>query len=184
MNPPRRPVFGFLWPRPQPGAAVDGANRQARPVRVAARGPLRVAVLVLGSLAVVVAAGTSMMAAVATGFSFATVVSAAVVASGVFLVLRGWVVGTYVNDDALLVETTWRRRVLPWSEVTGLDRSPTGCPLAGLPVPVRGERVIAFDAAGAPVPTHVYSTSPDLLLRAEAYDMTALRLLRWRQAAR
>ena len=46
------------------------------------------------------------------------------------------------------------------------------------------ERVIAFDAAGAPVPTHVYSTSPDLLLRAEAYDMAALRLLRWRQAAR
>jgi hypothetical protein len=181
MNQPRKPIFGFLWPKPEPGAPVDGAYRQTRPVRVSARGPLRVAMLVLGSLAVVIVAGTSMMAAVATGFSVATVVSAAVVASGVFLVLRGWVVGTYVSDDALLVETTWRRMVLPWPEVTRLDRISTRVPLAGVPVPVRGERVIAVDAAGRLVPTHVYSTSPDLVLRPEAYDMAALRLQRWRQ---
>ena len=34
MNEPRKPIFGFLWPKPDPNAPVDGAYRQVRRVRI------------------------------------------------------------------------------------------------------------------------------------------------------
>jgi hypothetical protein len=176
----RKPIFGFLWPKPDPHAPVDGAYRQVRPVRVSRRGPLRVAALLLLTLGVAAATGTVLGAALDAGFSWLVVVGAALVASGFALMLRAWVVGTAVTDEALVVETLWRRRVVPWEDVSALDLVAGSCPLLGTPLPVRGTRVVARTVDGD-VPTHLYTTSPDYLGRAEAWDMAVLRLQRWRE---
>lgn len=176
----RKPIFGFLWPKPDPHAPVDGAYRQVRPVRVSRRGPVRVIALTLLALAVAATTGTVLGAGLSAGFSWLVVGGAALVATGLALMLRGWVVGTAVTDDALVVETVWRRRVVPWTEIVALDQVAGSCPLLGTPLPVRGTRVVARTHDGA-IPTHVYTTSPDYLGRAEAWDMAVLRLQRWRE---
>ena len=109
MTEPRKPIFGFLWPRPDPHAPLDGAYRQVRLVRVAARGPIRLAVLILGAIITTMTTGTVVMATLTTSFSVASVLGAAICASAIFLLLRGWVVGTFVTDQGVTVDSTWRR---------------------------------------------------------------------------
>jgi hypothetical protein len=180
MTEPRKPVFGFLWPKPDPNAPVDGAYRQVRRVRITPRGPVRLAALLVGSVLLTIAASTIVMASLLTALTLATVIGAAVVASGIVLVLRGWVVGTYVSDEAVTVETTWGRTTVPWGDVRTVATHDCRAPFLGLPVPVAATRSLVTTTDGRTVPTHVYSCSPDLWLRAEAFDMARLRLERWR----
>ena len=63
MNEPRKPIFGFLWPRPDPNAPVDGDYRQVRRVRVSPRGPIRLAGLVALAVATVIGTAAAVMAA-------------------------------------------------------------------------------------------------------------------------
>jgi hypothetical protein len=180
MTEPRKPIFGFLWPKPDPAAPVDGAYRQVRRVRINPRGPVRVAVLMLGSITVTIVAATLVMAALTTTVTLATVAGGALVATGIVLVLRGWVVGTYVNDEAVTVETTWRRTSIPWASVRAITTQESPAPFLGLPVRVPSLRSVVTTSDGASLPTHVYACSPDLWLRPEAFDMARLRLERWR----
>jgi hypothetical protein len=182
MTEPRKPIFGFLWPKPDPAAPVDDAYRQVRKVRVTARGPVRIAALSLGSVLLTIATASLMLSAVSEGFSFVTVVGAAASASALVLVLRGWVVGTFVTDRAVTVETTWRQVTIPWEQVQSVSTSGQRTPFLGLPVRVTGVRTVVHGLDGRPVATHIYSASPDLWLRPEAFDMASLRLERWTQA--
>jgi hypothetical protein len=179
MTEPRKPLFGFLWPKPDPQAPVDGAYRQVRRVRVTGRGPIRLATLLVGSVLLTIVAGAIVMASLLTAITPTTVVGGAVVATGIVLVLRGWVVGTYVTDEAVTVETTWRRTTVPWTAVRAVTTQEGRAPFLGLPVPVRSTRSIVTTTDGRELPTHVFSCSPDLWLRAEAFDMARLRLERW-----
>jgi hypothetical protein len=176
---PRKPIFGFLWAKPDPDAPVDAAYHQVRPVRVTGRGLVRVVMLVVTSATTVMFVGSALMAAVVTGQLLPTVVAAAVGASLTFLILRGWVVGTYVSDDAVRVETTFRRRELAWQDVSGIEVVSEPVPLLGLPTRIMGRRSTIRLADGRSVPTHVYTASPDLWLRDEAFDIARLRLERW-----
>ncbi len=180
MSEPRKPVFGFLWPKPDPNAPVDGAYRQVRRVRITPRGPVRLAALFLASVIVVMASASLIMAALTTAVSAATVIGGALVASAIVLILRGWVVGTYVSDEAVTVETTWRRTTIPWTSVRTVATESCRAPFLGLPVRVGSTRSMVTTTDGSTVPTHVYGCSPDLWLRAEALDMASLRLERWR----
>ncbi len=180
MTEPRKPVFGFLWPKPDPNAPVDGAYRQVRRVRITPRGPVRLATLLLGSAVVAMVGATLMMAALTTVVSATTVIGGALVATAIVLVLRGWVVGTYVSDEAVTVETTWRRTTVPWDDVRAVTTQDVRAPFLGLPVPVAAMRSLVTTTDGRTLATHVYSCSPDLWLRAEAFDMARLRLERWR----
>lgn len=179
MTPPRKPIFGFLWPRPDPDAPVDAAYRQVRKVRITPRGPVRLAVLIVGSVGLTLATTSAILSGVVTGFSFATVIGAAVSASALALVLRGWVVGTFVTDVAVTVETTWRQSVVPWTAVRSVATEPARMPVLGLPIRVPGRRTVIHLGDGRVLPTHVYTASPDLWLRPEAFDMASLRLERW-----
>ena len=179
MSEPRKPIFGFLWPSPDPDAPVDGAYRQVRRVRVTGRGPIRIAVLVAGTAVLVVTTGTLMLAAVTTSLTPVTVLGSAISASALVLILRGWVVGTFVNDDGISIDTTWRRTALPWTDVEGIETAPEPCPFLGLPLRVRAERSAVRTVDGRVLPTHVYATSPDLWLRPEALDIARLRLEHW-----
>ncbi len=178
---PRRPICWFLWSRPDPHAPVDGDYTQVRAVRISLRGPIRLLTLVVGAAIEVVVTGTAVMAALGSGVSVLALLGAAIAASGLYLLLRGWVVGTYVTDTAVIIETAFGRRVLSWSDVTAVPSVEQSCPLLGLPLRVSGTRVLVTDADGHNVGTHVYSTSPDYWLRPEAFDMAALRLDRWHQ---
>jgi hypothetical protein len=184
MNEPRRPVFWFLWPRPDPSAPVDDAYHQVRAIRISPRGPIRVALLVVSSVIEVIVMGMAVVGALGSGISVYAVVGAAIAASGLFLLLRGWVVGTYVNDYVLTIETTFRKRSLPWSQVADVSASTQRCPFLGLPLRTRSTRVIVTDTSGLQIGTHVYATSPDYWLRSEAFDMAAQRIERWAQDSR
>jgi hypothetical protein len=179
MSEPRKPIFGFLWPKPDPDAPVDDAYQQVRRVRVTGRGPIRIVALVLGTGLLVVTTGTLILTALATSFALPTVLGSALSASVLVLILRGWVVGTYVNDEGISIDTTWRRVVLPWGDVRGIETSVSRCPFVGIPLPVRAERAAVHTRDGRRLPTHVYATSPDLWLRPEAFDMARLRLEHW-----
>lgn len=182
-QPPRRPVFWFLWPRPDPHAPVDGDDEQVRWVRVTRPGPWRLAFLLPVSVLVV-----TLLAALVPAAAQATqpvervaVLVAAGLASGAVLVLlmRAWVVGTYVNDRGVKVAGTWRTTVVRWHDVSAVYRGSGSARLLGLPVRRVAVRVDLVRTDGSVVPTHVTSVSPDLLGRPEAFDMAALRLQRW-----
>jgi hypothetical protein len=179
MTEPRKPIFGFLWPRPDPDAPVDSAYRQVRRIRVTPRGPVRLATLLISSAAVAMAGASIMMAALTTAVSVATVIGGAVVATAIALILRGWVVGTFVNDAGVTIETTWRRTSIPWASVRAVTTEAGRAPFLGLPLPVASSRTVVTTSDGVRLPTHVYASSPDLWLRAEAFDMARLRLERW-----
>lgn len=181
MTEPRKPIFGFLWPKPDPDAPVDGAYRQVRRVRITPRGPIRLALLLGGSTVVAMAGASLMMAALTTAVSATTVIGGALVATAIALILRGWVVGTYVNDEGVTVETTWRRTRVPWTAVRAVTIEPGTAPLLGLPLPFPSRRSVVTTTDGVVLPTHVYACSPDLWLRDEAFDMASLRLERWRE---
>lgn len=180
MNEPRRPIFGFLWPRPDPLAPVGAAYTQVRAVRISSRGVIRVLVLSVGSALVTVVTGVALLAALESGLSIATVVGGSVAATGLFLLLRGWIVGTYVTDAQVIVETTFRRNAMSWSDVESLDDAVLPCPFLGLPFRVRARRIVVVMQTGRRARTHVYATSPDFWLRPEAFDIAVLRLGRWR----
>jgi hypothetical protein len=180
MTEPRKPIFGFLWPKPDPDAPVDGAYRQVRLVRISPRGPVRLATLVLGSIVVTMVAASLLMASLTTAFTVATVAGGALVATAIVLLLRGWVVGTYVNDDGVTIETTWRRTSIPWASVVTITTQSGPAPFLGLPIRVTSQRSFVTRTDGTSLPTHIYACSPDLWLRDEAFDMAQLRLQRWR----
>lgn len=182
MSEPRKPIFGFLWPSRDPHAPVDGAYRQVRKVRITPRGPVRLAALILGSIALTLTTTSAILSGVSAGFSLATVVGAALSASGLVLVLRGWVVGTFVSDQAVTIESTWQQVVVPWTAVQQVVTEPCRVPALGLPLRVGGQRTLVILDDGRRLGTHVYTASPDLWLRPEAFDMASLRLERWTDA--
>ncbi len=181
MNEPRKPLFGFLWPKADPNAPVDDAYRQVRKVRITPRGPLRLAGLAIATTVMVTTTASFMMATVAAGLSATTLIGAALAATLLVAILRGWVVGTYVTDDGISIDRTWSRDVIPWADVAAIDCEEEPAPFLGMPVRVTTLRSSVRLASGRRIPTHVYATSPDLWLRPEAFDMARGRLERWQR---
>lgn len=179
MRRPQRPIFGFLWPSPDPHAPLDDDYRQTRLVRITPRGPFRLLVLVLATVLTVFLLTAALLTAIAAPLSVATFVAAAIAATCVGAVLRGWVVGTYVNDDGITIDTMLRRRSVPWSAVARVACLDGRARLLGLPLQVPGRRVVILTTSEQTVETHVQSTSLDLLWRPEAFAMARDRLENW-----
>lgn len=180
MSEPRKPIFGFLWPKPDPDAPKDADYVQVRPLRVPRRGPIRVLALTAFGLLAVTTVGSALLAGMGAGLSATVVIIAAVSATVVALVLRGSAVGTYVTDHEVKIETMLRRTEIPWAQVMSVGTHDASTPFLGLPIPVPGKWTSLHLADGTAVRTHVYSTSPDLWLRPEAFDMARLRLEHFR----
>jgi hypothetical protein len=160
----QRPIFGFLWPdRDEP---VDHQARQRRMVRIPGRGPLRLLTLVAATLGVVGLSGAVILAAVGVGW-FTVILGGFVVATLTVIVLRAWVVGTYVNDDGFAVQRLFRANVGPWRDVWQIGEE--------------DGKVIVYLVTGERIPTHIARRGLDLLGRPTAYDMAVLRLQRWRE---
>lgn len=160
----QRPIFGFLWPdRNEP---LDHDAQQRRMVRIPGRGPLRLLMLIASTIGVVALSGAVLLAASQVGW-VAVIFGGFVVASLTVVVLRAWVVGTYVNDDGFAVQRLFRADVGPWRDVWGIEE--------------HDGRIVIHLATGARVPTHIARQSLDLLARPTAYDIAVLRFQRWRE---
>lgn len=179
MRRPQRPLFGFLWPSPDPHAPVDRDYRQTRLVRITPRGPLRLLLLGVGTIVTVFLLTAALLTAIASPMSAATFVAAGIAATCVALVLRGWVVGAFVNDDGVVVDTLLRRESIPWTSVAAVDCREDGARLLGTPLRVPGRRIILIATSGQTHETHLSSTSLDLLWRPEAFSIAQERLESW-----
>lgn len=179
MTEQRKPIFGFLWPKPDPDAPVDAAYHQTRRVRITPRGPVRLALLLVSTAVIVIAAGSALLVGLSGAPLGATFIAAAIVGAALLLVLRGWVVGTYVTDDEVTIETTFARTSVRWSGVASVDVVDGRRGFLGLPVRAPARESVLTLADGTELRTHIYSTSPDLWLRPEAFDMATSRLQRW-----
>jgi hypothetical protein len=157
-----RPIFGFLWPGDPP--EKDHAAQQRRLIRIPARGPLRMTVLVVATLLLVLLTGTLVLA----GFAhlFLLIAIGMVIATFTVLLLRAWSVGTYVNDDGIVLQRILGADVAPWRDVHDITVDPDG-----------GVRIILY--TGQQYRTHISPRSLDLIGRREAYDIAVTQVMRW-----
>lgn len=160
----RRPIFWFLWPQPDPRAAVDGNFVQVRPVRIPGRGSIRVVLLGLVTAGIVILSGTAIMAAIATSWLLLIPVSA-LIATFLVLNLRAWSVGTYVNDAGIAVQRLLGTRNARWTQVQSVDD-------------INGHVMVTL-RDGQVFSTHIARFSTDLLGSSERYDIAKLALERW-----
>jgi hypothetical protein len=179
VNRPQRPIFGFLWPRPDPHAPLDAAAVQQRLVRVAPRGPVRILTLIIATLLSVFSTSAAVMTALSAPMSGAALLASAVAATALYISLRGWVLGTYVNDHGIVLDTLVRRVRIPWNEVSEVHRAREPVPLLGMPLRTSGLRISIETTRGERFGTHVYTSSPDLVGRPDAFDMATDRLENW-----
>ncbi len=159
---PRRPIFWFLWP--PANTAVDAEFRQVRLIRIPARGPWRLLLLVVFTLLLVMFGGVAIMASVGAGLMPVLLTSAAL-ASALLILLRGWAIGTYVNDDGFAIRGMFTLRMGSWSSVVDIERS------AG--------RVALKLTDGSTVGTHIARNSLDTWLRPSTYDAAAIAIENW-----
>lgn len=179
MRRPQRPLFSFLWPSPDPHAPVNGHYRQTRLVRITPRGPLRLLILGVGTIVTVFLLTAALLTAIESPLSAATFVAAGVAATCVAVVLRGWVVGTFVNDDGIVMDTLLRRTSISWTSVAAVACLEDGARLLGTHLRVPGRRIVLITTSGQTHETHLSSASLDLLWRREAFSIAQERLENW-----
>ena len=166
MSEQPKPIFGFLWPKPDPNAPVDDAVVQTRLLRVPHMGVVHGFLLALLTVLVAVLFGGQLLAAVG-GPVWVMLATSLLVAVIGLLLARAWVVGTYVNDAGFVVRRMLSSTRGSWSEVASVDDDGTQ---------VR----IAF-TDGTSVRTHVARRGIDILGSAEVYDAARLQLVHFRE---
>ena len=159
---PRRPVFWFLWP--PANTAVDAQFRQVRMIRIPARGPWRLLLLVMLTLLLVMFGGVAIMGSAGAGL-IPVLLTGAALASALLILLRGWATGTYVNDGGFAIRRMFTTRIGPWSSVANTES--------------RAGRVALKLTDGSTVATHIARNSLDTWLRPSAYDAAAIAIENW-----
>ena len=171
-GPVRRPIFGFVFATrgDRPGAP------QLRWIRVPARGPWRLALLILATLAVASVTGTALLtlAAARSGAGLGIAALALVVVlPAIGLLVRAWVIGTYVNDSGVRNVGWWGSHFLSWPTVLEVRTRITRT----------GQRVVVCTDAGD-VDTRIGSRDLDTALRPQAWDAAVDRLRTWHRETR
>ena len=159
---PRRPIFWFLWPAPK--TAVDSQYQQVRMIRLPARGPWRLALLVGATLLIIMLGGVAIMGSAGAG-PIPVLITGAVLASALLILSRGWSTGTYVNDAGFAIRRMFISHVEPWANLVGFDRT--------------GERIVLHLTDGSTIKTGIAKNSLDTWLRPSAYDAAAIAFENW-----
>lgn len=158
-------------PRPLiPWWPSHAAGSQAL-VRIPARGPIGVAVLLLATLGWLSLAGPMMLAGANQPLALVAPF-AAVLATSLIAVLRSWTLGTYVNDVGIVVRRFWRTRRYTWAAIDGVDITGTRVDL----------RCRTDGNNESRIRTHVRRWSLDLVGSRSAFLASAEQLCRWLQA--
>ena len=163
----RKPLFGFIF---APKPATPGAG-QVSWLRIPARGPWRLTVLIISTLFLASVLGTALLSLAATRNLEGVVIEVLTLLAMVpivFLVARGWVTGTYVNDSGVRVVRIKRSDFAPWSIVTGIDVIQTG----------RGLRLVVETSEG-PIDTTIGSFTWDTALREQTWLASVDRMRIW-----
>ncbi|CAB4835547.1 unannotated protein [freshwater metagenome] len=101
-------------------------------------------------------AGAGVLPVLATG---------AVLASAVVILLRGWSIGTYVNDEAMTVRRMFSSTACRWSNVDRVECSERA--------------VVLYLADGSMILTSITVNSLDTWLRPTAYDAAVIAFENW-----
>lgn len=136
-------------------------------IRVPSRGWARLAFLLVTSVGLVTLAGSALLAGLGAGLVIAFLNSSAI-ASATLALLRGWTVGTYVNDAGFVIRRFWSTRSGPWTAVSDLAFD--------------HDRVLLV-LAGERIPTTVCRWSADILGSESRYHQAADVLDRWLRQA-
>ncbi len=167
----RKPIFGAVWRYPEPDPR--------RLLRVGRRGLLRLAVLVpltltlvsLLAISIVYAtSGISLSEAILIGF---------VLACLTILVLRGWMLGTFVNGNGFKIVTLLNTRSGLWKHDYGVETRAATWKLLGIPIGIKSQRVVLIPPTGTEIETHVYLGSVDAVFTHERFDVLFQLLRRW-----
>lgn len=168
----RRQYFAWVWPRSDPGP-LDTASVQHRWMRIAPRGAIALFGLIACSAALACVAAPAVLVIISAApdpprAAFAVALIGPPIALALWLLLRAWGSGTYVNDAGVKVARLWRTTIATWPEVLRARRTTTTVVLT---LAARGE-VVALNAA-----------TPSWWGRAEDFDVAALALQRWAESA-
>lgn len=163
---PRAPIFRFLFAAkpPTPGAP------QIRWMRIPARGPWRLALLIIATVAMASLTGSALLAlaGIRTVAGLAIAAAVIVVSLPLFTLLaRGWIQGTYVNDAGVRIVRMWSTRVVPWAVIEE--------------VRISGRRWRRIDllAEGMLIPTTIGNTTLDSACRRHTWDSSLDRMHIW-----
>lgn len=162
---PRRPIFWFLWP--PTNTAVDSAFSQVRMIRIPARGPWRLILLVGATLLIVMLSGIAIMGSAGAEL-FMVLITGAAIASALLVLLRGWSTGTYVNDAGFAIRRMFFSHLGTWSSLVSTDRT--------------GDRMVLYLSDGSTVKTTIAKNSLDTWLRPTAFDAAAIAFENWSRA--
>lgn len=168
----RRQYFAWVWPKSDPGP-LDGAAVQRRWLRIAPRGALALVVLVLVSAAVACCAApvALVILSVATEplrLLVALGLLGLPLAAALWLLLRAWGAGTYVNDAGVKIAGVLRTTIAPWNDVVRVQRG--------------GSRVVLTLRDRADV-VALNAAHPGWWGRSDDFDVAALALQRWSESA-
>jgi hypothetical protein len=167
----RKPIFGSVWRYPE----ADPQRLQ----RVGRRGFLRLAVLVPLTLLLVSLLSISIVYAT-TGISLnEAMIIGFFLASATVLILRGWMLGTFVNGNGFKVVTLLNTISGLWKHHYQVETRSTAWKIAGLPIGITSRRVVLMSIDGRQVHTHIYIGSVDAIFTGERFDVLFRLLQRW-----
>lgn len=173
----RKPIFNFVWVRP-----LHTPPEQIRFIRVGHRGLLRLVSLILATLALAATSSISVAYLLTTRNPIQTVLLAALLATFSVVVLRGWILGTYVNDHGIKIIRIFATDAIPWSFVQGVELVSTGWKFAGIPLGLKTPRVVIREVDNSMKPTHVYVGSIDGIFTTNALATLQSMITRWWRA--
>lgn len=164
---PRKPLFGFVFaPRP----ATPGAPA-LRWMRVPARGPIRLALLIIATLGIASLLGSALLGLASLRSASGLAIAAAVIVLAlpvIGILTRAWILGVYLNDTGIKITRWWRTEHVPWPAVTAVTIRPARF----------GDR-IHLETDDGPITTPLGSATLDTLGRPQTWDIAADRLRTW-----
>jgi hypothetical protein len=168
----RRQYFAWVWPKSDPGP-LDRDAVQHRWTRLAPRGSLALLALIICSAALACCAAPAALVILTSAsepvrFAVALGLLGVPIAAALWLLLRAWGAGTYVNDAGVKIAGVVRTTIAPWSDVLRIRRGDSSVVLT---LRDRGD-VTALNAA-----------HPGWWGRADDFDIAALALQRWSESA-
>jgi hypothetical protein len=167
----RKPIFGAVWRYPE----ADPRRLQ----RVGRRGLLRLAALVPLTLTLVSLLAISIVYA-ATGISLTeAMLIGFFLASATVFVLRGWMLGTFVNGNGFKIVTLLKTTSGLWRDTYEVASKSTIWKIAGIPIGIKSQRVVLISPQGNEIYTHVFIGSVDTIFTRERFDVLFQLLRRW-----
>ena len=167
----RKPIFGSVWRYPE----TDPQRLQ----RVGRRGFLRLAVLVPLTLVLVSLLAISIVYAT-TGIAVSeSILIGFVLASATVLILRGWMLGTFVNGNGFKVVYLLNSSSGLWKNHYQVETKSIPWKLAGVPIGIKSPRVVLVSNDGSQIQTHIYIGSVDGIFTHERFDILFRLLRRW-----